>query len=81
MDCSRPHDVEDARTLVYLPSRVDNRARKQSKRKKCVAVNKDEKNWKYKDAFIADMEMQSLEFALLCFGLVLLPSLHFGIVL
>jgi hypothetical protein len=60
----RPQDVRDARTMGYLLRKTANREWKQTRRKKFVAVNKDEKGvGNLKTALISDTEMQSLEFA------------------
>ena len=43
----------------------------QQKRRKCVVVSKSERTGEQKSPLISDMEMQSLEFALLSFGFAL----------
>jgi hypothetical protein len=76
----RPQEVRDARIVDYLSRKAANRKWKLSKRKNCVASNKAEWSWRFK-------EMQSLESAQLVFGLALvqyfltvLSSLCFGMV-
>jgi hypothetical protein len=60
----RPQDVKDARAVGYLPRKTAHREWSQPRRKKFVAVNKDEKGvGDLKPALTPDMEMQSLEFA------------------
>ena len=67
----RPQDVIDARVMGYLPRRAANRKWKQSRRKKFVAVKKDEKETgDVKSALTSNMWMQNLEFAQLVTCLV-----------
>ena len=40
----RPQDVGDERVLGHLPRKAVNRKWNQSMRKKCVAINKDERS-------------------------------------
>lgn len=54
-----------------LPRKAANREWKQPKRRKCVAVSKAERTERAKSPLISNMETQSLEFALLGFGLAL----------
>ena len=66
-----PQDVKDARATGCLPRKAANREWNQPRRKKLVAVIKNEKGVGYlKTALTSDMEMQSLEFAQLvaCLG-------------
>jgi hypothetical protein len=58
-----PVPWDDHQAWEYLP--------RQPKRKKCVAVYKDEGSWRYEERFASDMEMQRLEFAQLVFCLAL----------
>ena len=67
----RPKDVLDARAVVYLLSNAANRHFNHPRRKKLVAVNKNEKGvGDLKNALTSDMEMQSLEFAQLVSALL-----------
>jgi hypothetical protein len=60
----RAQDVKDASTLHYLLRKAANKEWNQLRRKKFVAVNKDEKGvGDMKTALTSAMEMQSLEFA------------------
>jgi hypothetical protein len=60
----RPQDVQDARAMVYLLRKAANREWNQPRRKKFVAVNKEQKRvGDLKIALTSAMEMQSLEFA------------------
>jgi hypothetical protein len=60
----RCHDVQDARAMGYLLRKAANREWKQPRRKKVVAVNKDEKGVEHlTTALTSDMEMQSLKFS------------------
>ena len=60
----RAQDVKDASTLHYLLRKAANKKWNQPRRKKFVAVNKDEKGvGDMKTALTSAMEMQSLEFA------------------
>jgi hypothetical protein len=61
----RPQHDRDDRAVEYLLRKAANREWDQPKRKNCVAVNKAERTW------IPDIEIQSLEFAKLGFGLAL----------
>ena len=61
----RSQDVRDIKSKGYLLRKADNREGKQPKKKKCVVVIKAERSW------TSDMEMQSLEFSQLAFGLSL----------
>ena len=58
-----PQDIRDARAEGSEPRKAANRDWSQPRRKKFVAVNKDEKkSWRFEDhTFTSDMEMQSLE--------------------
>jgi hypothetical protein len=60
----RTQDVRDARAVRYLLWKAANREWKQPRRKKFVAVSKDEKGvGDLKTALASNMVMQSLEFA------------------
>jgi hypothetical protein len=60
----RPQDVWDARAMRYLLRKAAKKEWKQPRRKKFVAINKDEKGvGDLKTTLTSDMEMQSLEFA------------------
>ena len=60
----RPKDVKDARAMGYLLRKAANREWNQPRRKKFVAVNKDEKGvGDLKTTLTSDKEMKSLEFA------------------
>ena len=65
----RPHDIWNAKAMVYLLRKATNREWNQPSWKKFVIVNKDEKGvGDLKNSLISDTEMQSLEFAqLVCF--------------
>jgi hypothetical protein len=68
----RPQVVKDARNVGYLLGTAANMEWNQSKRKKFVAVNKDEKGvGDLKTALTSDMTMQTLQFAqrVFCFSL------------
>ena len=68
----RPQHVKDARVLGYLLRKTDNREWNQPRRKKFVAVNKDEKGvGDVKTTLTSDMEMQNLEFVQLVSSLAL----------
>jgi hypothetical protein len=68
----RPQDVKDARAMGYLPRKAANREWNQPRRKKFVAVNKNEKGTEdLETALTSDMKMQSLELAQLVFCLSL----------
>jgi hypothetical protein len=70
----RPQDVRDVRAVGYLLWKAANRKWNQPRRKKFVAVNKDEKGvGDLKIALTSATEMQSLEFA------QLVSCLAFGI--
>jgi hypothetical protein len=57
----RPQDVRDARAMGYLLRKAATRKWNQPRKKKFVAVNKDEKGvGDLKTALTSDMEMQSL---------------------
>jgi hypothetical protein len=47
----RPQDVRDVRAMGYLLKKAANKVWSQSKRKKFVAVNKDEKSWRSEECF------------------------------
>ena len=73
---------------MCIVKRAANREWNQSKRKKCVAVNKAKRSWRSEEELVSDMEMQSLEFSPLVFHLALVlyffaifSSLHFGMVM
>jgi hypothetical protein len=51
--------------MGYLLRKAANREWNQPERRNCIAANKAERSW------TSDMEMQSLEFAQLIFGLAL----------
>ena len=61
--------------METLPRKAANREWEQPKRRKSAAVNKAERTGRAKSPLISDMEMQSLEFALLGFSLGLVQ--HF----
>ena len=68
----RLKDVKDARAMGYLLRKAANREWNQPRRKKFVAVNKDEKGvGELKTALTSAMELHSLEFAQLVFCLAL----------
>ena len=83
----RPQDVGDAR-VMDLQRKAADKKRNQPKKKKYVAVNKDERNQDLKSTLISDIEMRCFEFPELVFHFVLvkfflamLSSLCFGMVL
>ena len=47
----RPQNVGDATAIGYLLRGAANKELNQPKRKKCVAVNKDERSWRSKEHF------------------------------
>ena len=53
-------EIRDARAMGYLPRKADSREWNQPKRKKCVAVNKVERNWTPEVCF--DITHQNAEF-------------------
>lgn len=55
----------------YLPRKTATREWNQSRRKKYVAVSKDERVRDLKSTLTSDMEMRNLEFVLLLFGIAL----------
>ena len=61
----RPQNVRHSSAVGLLLGKAVNREWKQPKTKNCVAVNKGKRSW------TSDVEMQSLEFARLVFGLAL----------
>ena len=67
-----PHDVRDARAMGYLPRKAPNMEWKQSKR--IVLQSTKLKGVVLKRDLTSDMEMISLEFAQLVFGLALVQS-------
>ena len=68
----RPQDVKDARAVGYLPRKTAHREWSQPRRKKFVAINKDEKGvGDLRTALKSNEEMQSLKFAQLVFCLAL----------
>ena len=70
----RPQDIGNARAMGYLPRRATNREWNQSKKKKCVAVNKAERSWRSEEHF--DIRHGDAEFGVCpadfssCFSLV-----------
>jgi hypothetical protein len=62
-----PHSDEDAEVMGYLPRKAANKKWNQPKRKKFVAVNKDESIRNLQSSLALDMEMQSLEFTYMVF--------------
>ena len=60
----RTQEVQDARAIEYLQRKVVNRKWNQPRRKKFVAVNKDDKEVEdLKTALTSAMEIESLKFA------------------
>ena len=59
-----PQDVKNARATGCLPKKADNRKWNQPRRKKFLAINKDEKAFEeMKTTLASDMMIQSLEYA------------------
>ena len=73
----QPWDVRCARAMGYLLRKAANREWNQPERRNCIAANKAERSW------TSDMEMQSLEFAQLFFGLAssICWPWHFGMIM
>ena len=77
-----------ARAVGYLLRKATHKEWNQPKRKKYVAVNKEENTGDLKNILTSDMQPQSLEFFQLVFSLVfvqrfltMIPSLHFVMVM
>ena len=67
-------NVRDAKAIGYLPRRAANKELNLPKRKKCVAVNKDERSWRSEEHFDirhgdAEFEVCPVNFQS-CFSLV-----------
>ena len=84
----RPQDVGKARAAEYLPRRAANREWNQPRRKKCVVVNKVERNWRSEKHFDVRYGDAKFEFAQMVLGLALVQyflsmfsSLPFGMVM
>jgi hypothetical protein len=75
----RSQEIRDARAAGHLLRKAANREWNQPRGKKYVTVNKNERSWRSEEQtsnfpLTSDMEIWSLEFVQLVFGLALVQS-------